>query len=95
MLQYIVLEHPFFVATGALYAASMAFYAAAWRSTQKLVGQLGTALMCAALALNLALITQRWIDTRIIGRDPRATVHGHTRRAASYQIVRRRQAERA
>lgn len=62
MLQYILAEHPFFVATGALYAASVAFYAAAWRSTKQLVARLGTALLCAALVLNLGLIVQRWIE---------------------------------
>ena len=36
MLQYVIAEHPFFVATAALYAASVAFYAAAWRSTRAL-----------------------------------------------------------
>jgi cytochrome c-type biogenesis protein CcsB len=62
MLQYILAEHPFFVATGALYAAAVAFYAAAWRSTKQLVARLGTALLCAALVLNLGLIVQRWIE---------------------------------
>ncbi len=60
MLQYVIAEHPFFVATGALYAASVAFYAAAWRSTKQLVGRVATAVMCLALVLNLGLIVQRW-----------------------------------
>jgi cytochrome c-type biogenesis protein CcsB len=62
MLQYVLAEHPFFVATGALYAAAMAFYAAAWRSTKAVVGRVGTALMCVALVANLGLIVQRWIE---------------------------------
>jgi len=62
MLQYVVAEHPFFVATTALYAASGALYAAAWRSTRALVGRAATALMAAALVLNGGLIVQRWIE---------------------------------
>ncbi len=62
MLQYILAEHPFFAATSALYAGALALYAAAWRSTRKLVAQLATAVMCAALALNLSLIVARWIE---------------------------------
>jgi cytochrome c-type biogenesis protein CcsB len=62
MLQYIVLEHPFFFATGALYAAAVAFYAAAWRSTRAFVGRAATGFMSAALVLNLGLIVQRWIE---------------------------------
>jgi cytochrome c-type biogenesis protein CcsB len=67
MLQYIFAEHPFFAATGVLYAASMAAYAAAWKSTQKLVGQLGTALMAAAVVLNTAVIAGRYVEA---GRAP-------------------------
>jgi cytochrome c-type biogenesis protein CcsB len=62
MLQYVLAEHPFFVATGALYATAMAFYAAAWRSTKEMVARIGTALLCAALVLNLGLIVERWIE---------------------------------
>lgn len=62
MLQYVLAEHPFFVATGSLYFAAMAFYAAAWKSTKELVARAGTALLCAALVLNLGLIVQRWIE---------------------------------
>ena len=43
MLQYVLAEHPFFVATTALYAASAALYASAWRSTKALVGRAATA----------------------------------------------------
>ena len=62
MLTYILVEHPFFAATSALYAASLGLYAYAWRSTRRLVGQLATALMCAALAANLSLVVGRWIE---------------------------------
>jgi cytochrome c-type biogenesis protein CcsB len=62
MLQYVIAEHPFFVATTALYAASAALYASAWRSTRALVGRAATALMAAGLVLNGALIVQRWIQ---------------------------------
>jgi cytochrome c-type biogenesis protein CcsB len=67
MLQYIVAEHPFFVATGALYAASAALYAAAWRSTREIVARTATALMGAALLLNVAVILLRWHEA---GRAP-------------------------
>jgi len=62
MLTYILVEHPFFAATSALYAASVGLYAYAWRSTRTLVGQLATAMMCAALAANLSLVVGRWIE---------------------------------
>ena len=62
MLQYVLAEHPVFVATTALYAASAAFYAAAWRSTKALVGRAATGLMAAGLVLNAAVIVQRWIE---------------------------------
>lgn len=62
MLQYIVVEHPFFAATGAVYAGAVALYAATWASTRKVVAQLATALLCVALALNLALIVGRWVE---------------------------------
>jgi cytochrome c-type biogenesis protein CcsB len=67
MLQYVLAEHPFFVATGALYAAAVGLYAAAWRSTKEIVGRLASGLMTAALLLNLALILQRWHEA---GREP-------------------------
>ncbi len=67
MLQYIIAEHPFFVATGALYAASVALYAAAWRSTKEIVARAATAFMTAALLLNLALMLMRWHEA---GRAP-------------------------
>ncbi len=67
MFQYVIAEHPFFVATSALYAASAAMYAAAWRSTKELVARAATALMCAGLLLNLAVMLMRWHDA---GRAP-------------------------
>ncbi len=67
MLQYVLVEHPFFVATGAMYAAAVGFYAAAWRSTKELVGRAATGLMWAALLLNLGLILERWHES---GREP-------------------------
>lgn len=62
MLQYIFVEHPFFAATGALYAAAIGFYAAAWKSTKDFVGKTATAFMAAALLFNGGLIVQRWIE---------------------------------
>jgi cytochrome c-type biogenesis protein CcsB len=67
MLQYVLAEHPFFVATGALYTAALACYAAAWRSTQRIVAKAATVTMVAALLLNLALILLRWHEA---GRAP-------------------------
>lgn len=67
MLQYVIAEQPFFVATGALYAASVALYAAAWRSTRQIVARAATAFMAAALVLNLALMLMRWHEA---GRAP-------------------------
>ncbi len=67
MLQYVIAEHPFFVATGALYAASVALYAAAWKSTRQIVARAATAFMAAALLLNLALMLLRWHEA---GRAP-------------------------
>lgn len=62
MLQYILAEHPFFAATGALYAAAMGLYGAAWASTKRLIGRLGTTLMVLAITANAGLIIQRWIE---------------------------------
>jgi cytochrome c-type biogenesis protein CcsB len=67
MLQYVVAEHPFFVATGALYVTAMSLYAAAWRSTRMIVARAATAFMGAALLLNLALFIERW---HAAGRAP-------------------------
>jgi cytochrome c-type biogenesis protein CcsB len=67
MLQYVLAEHPFFVATGALYATSAALYATAWRSTKQLVARTASALMIAALLLNTGLMLMRWQDA---GRAP-------------------------
>jgi len=64
---YILAEHPGFVAASAAYAAALALYAAAWRTTRALVGKLATAVMCAAIALNGALIAGRWLAA---GRPP-------------------------
>ncbi len=62
MLQYIVTEHPFFAATGLLYAAALAFYASAWKSTRLGIGRVATGLMAAAVALNLSVIIGRWME---------------------------------
>src|SRR5512142_402028 len=67
MLQYVLAEHPFFVATGALYTAAMALYAAAWRSTRALVARAATALMATALLFNAGLMAMRWAEA---GRAP-------------------------
>ncbi|HZY04389.1 MAG TPA: c-type cytochrome biogenesis protein CcsB [Anaeromyxobacteraceae bacterium] len=67
MLQYIFFEHPFFAATGLLYGAATAAYAAAWRSTRAAVGRLGTAFLAVGVALNVWLVVGRWIEA---GREP-------------------------
>jgi cytochrome c-type biogenesis protein CcsB len=66
-LQYVVVEYPLFAATGALYVAAMSLYAAAWRSTKRVVAQAGTGLMLAALILNAGLFVLRWHEA---GRAP-------------------------
>jgi cytochrome c-type biogenesis protein CcsB len=58
---YLLAEHPWFVASSAAYAVATAAYAATWRSTRALVARLATATLCAAVALNAALIAGRWI----------------------------------
>ena len=58
----LLVEHPIFALTGAAYAASLAMYVAAWRSTRKLVGRLGTGLLVAALSLNAAFIVASWLS---------------------------------
>ncbi len=60
-------ENPLFTLTAAAYAAAMACYAAAWRSTKAAVGQIASALTALALLGNAALILQRWIAA---GRPP-------------------------
>jgi cytochrome c-type biogenesis protein CcsB len=67
MLQYVLVEHPFFAFTGLLYAGAMAAYAVAWRSAKALAGQLGTGLMIAGVVLNAAVILLRYYDS---GRAP-------------------------
>jgi cytochrome c-type biogenesis protein CcsB len=60
-------ENPLFTLTMAAYVAAMGCYAAAWRSTRALVGQLGTAFTVAALVGNVWLIGSRWLQA---GRPP-------------------------
>ncbi len=67
MFQYIVIEHPYYFVTGALYAASAALYTAAWKSTKAIVARLGSALMLAALVANTGLVLLRWHEA---GRAP-------------------------
>jgi cytochrome c-type biogenesis protein CcsB len=67
MLQYIIVEHPAFAITGLLYALSMVFYVGTWLTPSKSVGRVATALMTAAVLLNAALITLRWVEA---GRAP-------------------------
>jgi cytochrome c-type biogenesis protein CcsB len=59
---YILAEHPWFVAASAAYAAALALYAAAWKSTKEIVGRIATGVMCAAIAVNAALIIGRWVQ---------------------------------
>ena len=57
----VLVEQPLHLATGGAYAAAAASYAAAWRSTRANLGRIATALLCAALVGNVALISSRWI----------------------------------
>jgi len=66
-MSFILAEHPFFALTGALYAASMALYTAAWRSTREIIGRAATGVMAAALLVNVALVGGRWAQA---GRAP-------------------------
>ncbi|MGB8930083.1 MAG: c-type cytochrome biogenesis protein CcsB [Anaeromyxobacteraceae bacterium] len=67
MLQYILVEHPYFSATGFLYAVSMAFYVATWLSPSKTAARLATAVMAAAVAVNGGLFIGMWVQA---GRAP-------------------------
>jgi cytochrome c-type biogenesis protein CcsB len=67
MLQYVIAEHPFFALTSLLYAAAMAAYAAAWRSTKVAVARAGTALIVAAVILNAVVVAGRYVEA---GRAP-------------------------
>jgi len=62
MFQYILVEHPYYFATGALYALAMAFYVGTWISKSTAVARIATAIMVAATALNAAVIVGRWIE---------------------------------
>jgi len=67
MLQYLVFEHPFYLATALLYFGAMVAYGAAWRSTSPAVARLATALMVVAVIANAAVIGGRWVEA---GRAP-------------------------
>jgi cytochrome c-type biogenesis protein CcsB len=62
MLQYILVEHPYFSATGFLYAVSMAFYVATWITPSKQVARLATASMVLAVLVNGALFAGMWVQ---------------------------------
>jgi cytochrome c-type biogenesis protein CcsB len=62
MLQYILVEHPYFSATGFLYAVSMAFYVATWITPSKQVARLATASMVLAVLVNTALFAGMWVQ---------------------------------
>jgi len=62
MLQYILVEHPFYASVAVLYALATAFYAATWISKSVTVARVATAVMVAAVALNTAVIVGRWIE---------------------------------
>ena len=67
MLQYVLVEHPFFALTSLLYLASTLAYAAAWASQSRWPGRAGTAFMAAGVVLNTAVIAGRWVEA---GRAP-------------------------
>jgi cytochrome c-type biogenesis protein CcsB len=67
MLQYILVEHPYFSATGFLYAVSMALYVATWISPSKSVARAATGTMVAAVLVNGGLFVGMWVQA---GRAP-------------------------
>jgi cytochrome c-type biogenesis protein CcsB len=67
MLQYILVEHPYFSATGFLYAVSMAFYIATWITPSRQVARFATGTMVLAVLVNAGLFTGMWVQA---GRAP-------------------------
>ncbi len=67
MLQFILVEHPAFAATGLLYAISMYFYVAIWFSQSKTVARLSTGFMLVAVLVNAGLFANMWVHA---GRAP-------------------------
>lgn len=63
----LLLNHPLYLVTAALYAVATVFYAVVWRSKNPLFGRLGTGVLWAGLLANLGLIAGRWIEA---GRPP-------------------------
>jgi cytochrome c-type biogenesis protein CcsB len=67
MLQYILVEHPYFSATGFLYAVAMALYVATWISPSRSVARAATGTMVAAVLVNGGLFVGMWVQA---GRAP-------------------------
>lgn len=67
MLQYILVEHPWFSATGLVYAIATALYVATWITPSKNVARLATGVMLAAVLINGALFAGMWVQA---GRAP-------------------------
>jgi cytochrome c-type biogenesis protein CcsB len=67
MLQYVLVEHPWFSATGFIYAVATALYVATWISPSKTVARSATGVMVAAVLVNGALFAGMWVQA---GRAP-------------------------
>jgi cytochrome c-type biogenesis protein CcsB len=72
MLSYVLHEEPLFGATAAAYAASLALYAAAWRSPLRAFARAATGSLALAAALNAALFASGWLEA---GRAPLKSLH--------------------
>ena len=67
MLQYVLVEHPYFSATGFLYAVAMALYVATWITPSRSVARAATAVMALAVLVNGGLFVGMWVQA---GRAP-------------------------
>jgi cytochrome c-type biogenesis protein CcsB len=67
MLQYVLVEHPWFSATGFIYAIALALYVAIWFTPSKVVARLATGAMVLAVLVNGGLFVGMWVQA---GRAP-------------------------
>ena len=64
MLQYVLVEHPWFAATGLVYAVAMLLYVAIWLAV--VMGSYGIGFL-RALLLALALAFLSWLVSELFG----------------------------
>ncbi len=67
MLQYVLVEHPWFSATGFIYLVATILYVAIWFTASKAAARLATAVMSLAVLVNGGLFVGMWIQA---GRAP-------------------------